>query len=160
SFRERVIDYTRQTSPTGGAPREGPRKVRGEGGARLNAAPPPGRGYRRPAPGAAPRGGCAPAPPGAAPSAPLAPPRPTQTHPTRLGLALDEAVRLLKFPAPDDADRRRTVADELEALTAAADTLRRECRSLLERTTFAPVAARIGDLKFPAEASVILRSVS
>jgi hypothetical protein len=160
SFRERVIDYTRQTSPTGGALREGRRNVREEVVASLHEAARRAEVAGQLLLGSVAGAADAPDLTGHGLWAHLDVARRTHAHAARLGLALDEAVRLLKFPAPDDADRRRTVADELEALTAAADTLRRECRSLLERTTFAPVAARIGDLKFPAEASAILRSMS
>jgi hypothetical protein len=86
--------------------------------------------------------------------------RRSQSHAARLGLAVDEAVRLLKFPLPDEAERRAAVAGQLDALTAAAAALREECRALLARTTFESVASEIVELRFPRQADGILRAWS
>lgn len=84
----------------------------------------------------------------------------TQSHVARLGLAVDESVRLLKFPAPGEAEARAALADQLEELGAEAATLRAEYLTLLKETTFESVANQIVELRFPRAAAALLRTWS
>jgi hypothetical protein len=158
TFAQRVVEYTRQTSRSGGVLGEAPRDVRREVIGSLQTA-----AERAEQAGvileAALAGGPL-SPHAALLWAHLDVARRSQSHAAHLGLAVDEAVRLLKFPLPDEAARRAAVADQLDALTAAAAALRDECRALLARTTFEPVAATIVELRFPRQADDILRSWS
>jgi hypothetical protein len=71
----------------------------------------------------------------------------TQAHVADLGLAIDAAVRLLKYPLPDDASERERVAGDLEALLRRGPALRRESTALLARTTWGRVAANVAAVR-------------
>ena len=66
-----------------------------------------------------------------------------RAHKAHLGLALDGAARLLKYPLPDDAEPRRRLAGRLQELVREHDRLRGCAERLLARETLAPNAAAL-----------------
>jgi hypothetical protein len=157
-FAQRVVDYARQTIRSGNILGEAPKDVRRDVIEALRAA-----GER-----AQQAGGLLAAARAAGPFLPhgellwlhLDLARRTQSHVARLGLAIDEAARLLKFPAPDEGGRRRAMADQFDALSEEAKDLGAEYLALLARTTFEPVAQQIVEMRFPPQAAATLRSWS
>jgi len=76
----------------------------------------------------------------------------TQVHKANMGLAFARAVRLLRYPMPDDAPCRDQVADELDLLVAEWKTLRDETRALLLPGTFPQTVDQVLDVKFEPDA--------
>lgn len=72
----------------------------------------------------------------------------TNAHKARLGLAIDKAVRLLKFPAPGDAARRRALAAEFARLAAEHKQLRAATATLLSKTMVERHWRALLDFKF------------
>ncbi len=72
----------------------------------------------------------------------------TNSHKARLGLAIDEAVRLLKFPSPDGKSRSKKLAGEFEFLITEHDELRKKTGSLLGKGMFKKHVRNLLDVKF------------
>lgn len=56
----------------------------------------------------------------------------TNAHKARMGLAIDDVIRVLKFPCPDDKERCRVLMEQLPALINEHDRLRSETHNLLK----------------------------
>lgn len=72
----------------------------------------------------------------------------TNAHKARLGLAVEEAARLLKFPCPDEAAPRARLAEKFENLSEEHDHLRTDTRRLLESVMFPDHLEANLDIKF------------
>ncbi len=72
----------------------------------------------------------------------------TNAHKAAMGLAIDQAVPLIKFPAPGDEPRRAALAQRFDALISEHDELRELTGRLLAPTTFHQSLALALDIKF------------
>jgi hypothetical protein len=80
----------------------------------------------------------------------------TQAFWADLGVAIDAAVRLLKFPAAGDEGARGETAARLASALDGWDGLRDAWRELMERTTFPVVAERNASYRFAEDARWVL----
>jgi len=81
----------------------------------------------------------------------------THAHKARLGLALDDAACLLKYPLPDDLDRRRLLVEQFMHLVEEHDALRARTEKLLALESLAPNWKAVVNVKFePAARSWML----
>jgi len=72
----------------------------------------------------------------------------THAHKSRLGLAMDEAVCLLKFPVPNDAARRQALAARFAVLIEEHDTLRAKTATVLVKGMIESHLRALLDIKF------------
>jgi len=75
-----------------------------------------------------------------------------QVHTARMGLALLEAARVLRYPTPEDDEVRPRLVGELRELAEEWGALREETRRLLTPGTFSQTIEQALDIKFDPEA--------